>query len=412
MTPMKRFLFSTAALAGVLVLVGCGGSGSSVGGGGGTAFLSGTVTQPGGSRPAGRELRPTFVPLANAPVSVIDLETDLVAASATTGTDGTYSVSTVLADGNYLIRAVGPNNLTIENVVTVDAGETGIDRDLDPLTTLGAQATTRQFRRLLEAAGDDGLADTIDLEDLVEDFVAEFEDEAFELPDFEDEAAIEALIDQLLTASTPVGVYGGTITGPTPGRLAIGVFNGDEAKILVVPPTTGTAAPMFHSFLTDVTDQGNVVVSSETFKLNGIIAKGTGTGVWKALNAQTGAWESGTWEIALQNGANSGVFEVQSVNAFEPFRPLTSEVELDLAFVLDDNTVLFQATSFDDVVVMGIGTVDANGDAAVTVRGETGTGVEGTGTLAGDDLNFTFSFDGLDWEIGAFRYTDFGLDED
>ncbi len=438
--------------AAALGLVGCGGGGATgtTGGGGGggstLADLAGTVFLPG----LGGLSRQSddLTPVAGAEVTLKNAATDAVVSTTTTNTDGEYEFDDLTANTDYYIEVVAEvegRTFNLKAVVTTDDDLSATEeRNIDPLTTVAAEATLDQ---LAAAKQTDSSFIPRNLEAIAKD-IEEKSRPTFVAPDLSDTSAVNDKKNEFLTNFAPDGNYLGSFGGNGEGGMLAGIVRDGKFVLFAIDPTTTNSlgALELEEFPDGDDDGGNFdddnggsddddafdpteyedevnerpvavgtvdsngVIFGETRDgetvISGIIIGDKGVGVWRSQDGDSGWWkiQRRTFDYA---GLYQGFFDGDDAENGGYFS----------IFVGDNGKLFFHGyNSFVEQSLVGAGTVNSSGAFTfnwVDNFGNTGTT---TGTITDDTISGlieTIDTGELYWEASrAFDPADlFGSEE-
>jgi hypothetical protein len=356
-TKMRNTLFG-AALS-LLVLSGCGGGGASGtgGSGGGTgvqaATLSGTVYMPSTATVNNFSRDSEFLPVDGAQVELINVETGQVVDTAITDDQGEYTFDQGITDNTdfqvVATKRVNGEDWEVSAIVSVDDADAApVTRDLDPVTTVAAEAAIEQYEAAKQA---DPEYKSEDLEDVCRD-IEDRHRPGFISPDLGNKQEREEKRKEILDSVKPDGNYVGRFEGDGKGFVAATIKDGkfaivgigehefERAKDLTKFEDDGPGVSdgdnpgegdengggdngggenggddnngndeEYSPIVFGTVDSSGVVVAQSAdgdLVLSGIIVGDTGVGVWRSEN--NGQVEKGRWKITRKTFQYAGLY--------------------------------------------------------------------------------------------------------
>ncbi len=411
-----------ALLLGAVAAIGCGGSGSVIGGttggttgGGGAAALTGTVQVPQSQIAAhSAALKQVtrdggLVALDGATVELHKVSDDSVAASTTTDSAGTYSFTSVDANTDYIIvatKTIGSANFTLKAVVSIGADNTTTKtRDLDADTTVAAETAQSQYTNL--KALNPGF--DASLQDLAGELETKRKEGNAAAPDLTNSDEVKQAGDDLFKAQTPDGAFNGSYAGDNQGEFTVRISEGNfmifmavKNQTTVLDSDSGIAGKNKNAVLIGTVDENGLVnvAGDNDLTITGVLVGDLGIGTWK-----NGAGEKGTWKIskvkedtAPLSGFYGGVADGEAPGEGGHF----------VFVVKPDNSLFFEGVTSDgSFKVHGTGTVAADGSFSISYStGDSRSGTA-TGTIEEGFLTISFEFDNGDfWSFSAEKAFD------
>lgn len=425
---VNRSLALIAPLAAMAAaLYGCGGGGTATGGttggtgggttgggGGGTFALSGTVSMPGVGAAGGRDS--SYVAVSGASVKLVKVEDGSEVATDTTDANGLYEFNGVETGVDYKVEAtktIDGKTYTIKAVVTIDDAATPETRDLDPLTTVAADAALEEYNAAKTA---DGSTKPVKLEDICKE-IENTNRSGFVAPDLSDSTALENKKNEALNAVSPDGNYLGQFEGDGEGFLAaqikdgkfwiIGMNKKEVASIESVVgqdngsdpdngdggdggdggdtgddtggDTGGDETGPDSPFAIGTVD-GHGVISAATndgfLSITGIVIGNKGVGTWVDEDGN-----HGTWRMFRRTFDYAGLY----------IGTVADEAASDgghfAVMVTNDKKVIVHGYSVSyDLRYLGVGTIDDNGAFSFRWRSNWGDSGTTTGTVTNDGM--------------------------
>ncbi len=356
-----------------------------------------------------------YLPVDGANVELKKVETGEVVDTAITDGNGEYTFDEGITDNtDYQVVAtkrVNGEDWEVSAVVSVDDADVPVERDLDPVTTVAAEAAIEQFEAAREADPDYKLED---LEEVCRD-IEDRHRPNFVTPDLGNKEAREEKRREILESVKPDGNYVGRFEGDSKGFVAVTVKNGkfaivgigehqiDRTKELTKFEDDGPGvsdgdegsgegdqpgdnlddnpgdnpggdeneredegSPIVFG---TVDSSGVVVAQSATgdLVLSGIIIGDTGVGEWRSEN--NGQVERGRWKITRKTFQYAGLYV--GIDEEEEFG---GEDTIVFAVVTNDGAMFVQGESEGGSHwFSGVGEVDSSGNFRMKFYDSEGT---------------------------------------